>query len=86
VASEIKVPEGPQDEFPTEDIVLNIRVPIRMDSSNSERNPVNIYDMLRGLQHANDCTRTLSEVRKLLIFLFISVYTFTSCKPTFFNC
>jgi hypothetical protein len=59
VAAKTHLSQGPQDEFPTEDIAVNIHVPIRKDSSNRGPESVSIHEMLRDLVGANHCTRTL---------------------------
>lgn len=72
VATKTDLLLGPQDEFRTEDIAVNIHVSIRKDSNRAPES-VSIHEMLRDLVGANHCTRTLFQVRKGLMLLCIHV-------------
>ena len=72
-AAKTYLSHGPQDAFPTEDIAVNIHVPIRKDSCNRGSESVSIHEMLRDLVGANHCTRTFVQGRKVLVLLFVHV-------------
>ncbi|KAG0560005.1 hypothetical protein KC19_10G146700 [Ceratodon purpureus] len=71
-AAKTYLSHGPQDAFPTEDIAVNIHVPIRKDSCNRGSESVSIHEMLRDLVGANHCTRLVDSVNHVLELLCLS--------------
>jgi E3 ubiquitin-protein ligase UBR1/E3 ubiquitin-protein ligase UBR3 len=60
------------DEYPTDNIAVNIGLSIRMDSSNAASDPLSIHEVLVDLLGANDCARLVDSVNHVLELLCLS--------------